>query len=124
MKSNSFDRDKAREAFSGRLNALLDHYGVPPKHDGRQVQLKLDLKVSQEASRKWLEGESIPREEKIISICKLYPCRKAWLQHGEGSMIEDELTNELLAHWDRCTLAERRALLGLLGGYGKGAAKP
>lgn len=74
------------------------------------------LDVSQESARKWLEGEAIPREEKLIEICKRYPCRKEWLQNGEGLMISDPETDQMLAIWAKLSPESRKAILGIAQG--------
>ena len=54
--------------FSKRLNELLDEQHFRPKYKGRQEALAKLFDVSQIGARKWLEGEAIPKHEKIIEI--------------------------------------------------------
>jgi hypothetical protein len=110
------DRDMTRKGFSDRLNALLDYYGVPPKHNGRQEALKTLMSVSQEASRKWLEGEAIPTADKIARICSLFACRQAWLQTGEMPMISDPEKSEILDLLDQVDPQMKSGILALLRG--------
>lgn len=65
-----------KQGFSDRLNAVLDAAGVVKIGEGRQGILKNIFKVSDKGARKWIQGESIPRYEKILKIVErqsLYP---------------------------------------------------
>lgn len=116
MNNGNLQRDAARSAFSRRLNLLLDYYDVPSKHEGRQVILSKKMDVSQEAARKWLEGESIPREDKLIRLCQLFACRKSWLQQGEGEMITDPTLEEINRLAEKLKPDARVNILTLLRG--------
>jgi len=61
-----------KQGFSDRLNAVLDAAGVVKIGDGRQGVLKDLLKVSDKGARKWIQGESIPRYEKLLKIVEKY----------------------------------------------------
>lgn len=110
------NRDATRARFSRRLNALLDYYEVPAKHNGRQEALKSLMGVSQEAARKWLEGESIPTVDKIAKLCSLFPCRQSWLQTGEMPMIDDPVKSEIIDLLDAVDPKMRQSILELLKG--------
>lgn len=69
--------------FSKRLNELLDEQHFRPKYKGRQEALAKLFDVSQIGARKWLEGEAIPKHEKIIEIATRFNARSAWLEYGE-----------------------------------------
>lgn len=79
MKTNN---DK--EAFSRRLNNLLDENNYPAKHEGRQTQLGIDFGVTQKGARKWLEAEAIPRRNKIMEMARRFKVNTVWLEYGEG----------------------------------------
>jgi hypothetical protein len=57
-----------KQAFSNRLNAILDLAGFAPKGKGRQGDLGKIFKVTQKGARKWIEGESYPTLDKLIAI--------------------------------------------------------
>lgn len=118
MRGMKTNRDAVRAAFSERLNRLLDHYDVPAKYAGRQIAIKTKLGVSQESARKWLEGESFPREATIAKICEAYPCRKAWLHHGEEPMLHDKMTQELMERWNSYSDQEKADLLAVVRRFG------
>lgn len=64
--------NKDKQGFSDRLNAVLDAAGVVKIGEGRQGVLKNIFKVSDKGARKWIQGESIPRYEKLIKIVEKY----------------------------------------------------
>jgi len=73
-----------RDAFKDRLNELCDDAGVPPKGKNRQAIVGKMFGVSQEAARKWLEGESVPSQERIYEICKKWDVSYEWVMSGRG----------------------------------------
>lgn len=76
--------DSEVQAFSARLNELLDAREYAPKGKGRQVELSRALKLSQQAARKWLEGEGMPELTRIIELAQLFHCHVEWLAAGRG----------------------------------------
>lgn len=65
-------KENDKQAFSDRLNAVLDAAGVVKIGDGRQGILKKIFKVSDKGARKWIQGESIPRYERLLEIVERY----------------------------------------------------
>jgi len=78
---------KEKAEFSERMNLIADKLGIPPKGQNRQLLFGKMFKVSQEAARKWLEGESIPQISKCIEIAKKADVSFEWLMTGRGEMI-------------------------------------
>ena len=77
--------DITQKTFAARLNWLCDqHPEIPELNNGRQVTLKGVFKVSQEAVRKWLSGESEPRKPKMMEMVAYFGCRWEWLYSGDG----------------------------------------
>ncbi len=72
------------EAFSERLNLVLDESGVPPKGSGRQLAIAKRFDVSQKGARRWLEGESFPEMHRAIAIAGAYDVCVEWLLTGSG----------------------------------------
>lgn len=69
--------------FAQRLVQACDDLGtVPPYGHGRQVFFARRLKVSQEAVRKWFQGESRPRAKMMMELAKILNCDPAWLSYG------------------------------------------
>ncbi|MDH5612244.1 MAG: hypothetical protein OEY66_07300 [Gammaproteobacteria bacterium] len=64
------------ERFATRLNKLLDIAGAPKKNAGRArwfhdfIKGNLNIKISYEACRKWLNGDSMPYTKRISAIAK------------------------------------------------------
>lgn len=71
-----------KQAFSARLNLVLDEEGLPPKGRGRQNKLASDWDLSQKGVRKWLEGEGIPETTRLIEMAKRYRVSFEWLATG------------------------------------------
>lgn len=73
-----------KQAFSARLNDALDRAGIAPKGKGRQVELARMFRVSQKGARKWVEGESIPKTARLMSIARRLRVSTEWLLTGHG----------------------------------------
>ena len=73
--------------FARRLVQACDESPLVPEHgQGRQVYLAKKLKVTQEAVRKWLVGESLPRPDKIGALAKVLDVDAVWLQLGTSPL--------------------------------------
>jgi hypothetical protein len=82
-------KDALYAEFAKRLNSALDHAGIPKLNKGRQVALKHRMRVSQEAVRKWLAGESIPRHERLVQLSQWLAVSYAWLVSGEADELRE-----------------------------------
>ena len=73
--------------FAKRLVQACDESPIVPEHGrGRQVYLAKKLNVTQEAVRKWLVGESLPRPDKIALLAKTLGVDALWLQLGTSPL--------------------------------------
>lgn len=73
--------------FAKRLVQACDESPLVPEHGrGRQVYLAKKLKVTQEAVRKWLVGESLPRPDKIAALAGALDVDPVWLQLGTSPL--------------------------------------
>lgn len=73
--------------FPRRLVQACDESPDVPAHGkGRQVYIAKRLKVTQEAVRKWLVGEALPRPDKIQELAKVLGVDPIWLQLGAAPM--------------------------------------
>lgn len=106
--------EQRRINFANRLNALLDKANFSPKYKGRQIELSKLFNVSQEAARKWLEGETMPRHAMITSIAAKFGVETTWLENGIGEMFPDPTTDQLLSYWNQLDDEEKDAALKLL----------
>jgi len=69
--------------FAQRLQmACADHPDIPDYGKGLQTELAKSMKVSQEAVRKWLSGESQPRQPAMIRLAKILDVEYVWLALG------------------------------------------
>ncbi len=71
--------------FSRRLHEACDSAGIPSGR-GRRVELAKMFRVSGEAARKWLSGESIPDTKRLPEIARRLNVRGEWLLTGQGPM--------------------------------------
>ena len=81
--------DKVREEFAQRLALACKEAGLDDH--GRGMSIARALTVSPKAVSKWLNGESIPRQDKLNQLAKFLHADPIWLQHGtnlEGSNVE------------------------------------
>ncbi len=84
--------------FAQRLSQALTHANIPDDR-GRRAQVSKMFRVSTEAVRKWLAGESIPDTKRIPELAKALGVRAEWLLAGVGAMIEGEMQkHELVEH--------------------------
>lgn len=72
--------------FAERMNTVADKLGIPAKGKNRQALLGAKFSVSQESARKWLSGDSIPRDAKCIEIATTAKVNYEWLKTGRGEM--------------------------------------
>ena len=73
--------------FSNRLHELCNDKEMSVQ--GRQTAVAKIFKISQEAARKWLEGESIPTFERQDQICEWAKVNYEWLMRGNGPKYKD-----------------------------------
>lgn len=69
--------------FAKRLNEACDgHPHVPPYGQGRQEWIKNALSISSEAARRYFNGSSRPRPDKMKKLAKALEVDEAWLSLG------------------------------------------
>ncbi|WP_186057736.1 hypothetical protein [Burkholderia gladioli] len=71
-----------RQAFSDRLNLVLDEEGYPPKGSGRHNRLAKDWGLTAKGVRKWVEGEGVPETLRQVEMAKRYGVSFEWLATG------------------------------------------
>lgn len=85
---HDYDPDiSERLQFSERLKVTLlaKKIAVKPAAFARVFNLRAgELAVTAHAARKWLVGESIPTQERILVLAKWLNVHTAWLRYGEG----------------------------------------
>ena len=73
------EKEDVRRIFSHRLNHALDKKGIPVKGMGRQTETGKLFGVSQNAARKWLQGEGMPARETLEIMAGALGVSYAWL---------------------------------------------
>lgn len=86
-------REQLREAFSRRLaqactEANLDEFG-------RGMAIARALGVSSKAVSKWLNAESVPRQDKMYELATFLNADVLWLQHGSEGVFSEERRENL-----------------------------
>ncbi|QYF93690.1 hypothetical protein KY495_00140 [Massilia sp. PAMC28688] len=79
-----------RKAFSERLRTTLQANKIPvrPAVFARGFNLRAEgLSVTPHAARKWLMGQSIPAQERIVILSRWLNVNAAWLRFGEADEI-------------------------------------
>ena len=77
-----------KEIFSSRLRGALEQAGVQTSSPTR-FALEFNLRywgrpVTAQAVRKWISGNAIPSQDKIIALAKWLNVSAEWLRFGEG----------------------------------------
>ena len=88
-----------RQAFSSRLKQALRGASVDIRSP-TSIAVKFNLRyygspVSTQAVRKWLEGSSIPKQDKIRTLGKWLKVSSEWLRYGEGDKRQPENADHL-----------------------------
>lgn len=106
---------RVRKAFAERLVEICNDMQLPER--GRQTALAKQFGVSQQAVRKWLDGESYPETDKIIAMADWAEVNVNWLMQGVGLkhgnrvetkvLVLDEVLRSLPAE-------ERREAIGFI----------
>ncbi|KGA31148.1 XRE family transcriptional regulator [Pectobacterium odoriferum] len=72
--------EKVRKEFSQRLAQACKDAGLD--EHGRGMAIARALKLSSKGVSKWLNAESLPRQEKMNALAKFLNVDVVWLQHG------------------------------------------
>lgn len=92
------ENERVRREFAARLNEALDDLKIPNKDKGRQTRAGKLFGVSQKGVRKWLEGEGLPKTNRIAKMATLLGVRQEWLLFGLGPKrpIQDKVNTMLI----------------------------
>lgn len=77
-------KDRTRQEFSARFRKALEHRKYSPAQIKRLANL---FGVSITATRKWLDGISMPTSARMPDVASKLGVRRAWLQDGEEPML-------------------------------------
>lgn len=107
------------EEFAERLGRALDKIGIPGLHYGRQTESAKLFGVTHRATRKWLNGESMPYPGRLHQIAKILGVRAEWLMSGTGPMQHeleeyDDTTLEIARRIRHSDPLKRQAIMRLL----------
>jgi transcriptional regulator with XRE-family HTH domain len=104
-----------RESFSQRLTDALRMAGCSPRSPDVATEFNLRAEggpVTPFAVRKWLNGEAIPTQEKLVVLAKWLGVSAHWLRFGEGAPPAPVAANDAkgLGHKDRILLRDLHRL--------------
>lgn len=85
-------KEELRLEFSKRLNEACDKAGVRSR--GRAVDIQKQLKhqkisVTTTAIGKWLNGEAVPEQDKLLPLAAWLSVSPSWLEYGEGDKTSE-----------------------------------
>lgn len=113
---NSKIASNGREDFSKTLcNALVRaECSLSPTVFAQEFNLRTDgFAITSHAARKWLRGESIPTQDKLVVLSRWLILSPQWLRYGEGLATGDELAADApegLPHDDLVLLSDLHLL--------------
>lgn len=93
-----------KSGFSDRLNQVLDIAGIPKKGEARQKVVGDMFGVTNKGAWKWLNGESIPRFERLQEIVERFKKTGVtieWLLSGDEKLSPiTEVKDIIKNHYD------------------------
>lgn len=121
------DKERERQAFAARLIELLRHTGrtVSPTALAREFNLHYSgPKIHMHSCRKWLLGEAIPTQEKLIILARMLGVAPDWLRYGDSNVatgepglnayVPDPADLSLLAAIQQLRERDKRVVQGLI----------
>lgn len=119
-------KDSARQAFADRLQQSLRRTGrtTSPGNLATEFNAHFDGKgVHAHSCRKWLQGESIPTQEKLVTLAYMLGVSPDWLRYGqETQQLERSHSQEfstpelsLVADYRRLDDRDRKVVRNLVG---------
>lgn len=128
--------DVEKHLFSERLHQALRQAGIQstgPSTVARRFNLLYDGEpVTPQATRKWLEGLSIPNHDKVMVLARWLKVSPSWLRFGEEPPAASGVADNAGARYSAADLSElielldrddretvTRVVLGLLSMSGK-----
>lgn len=92
--------EKLRGQFSERLKREFKRLGLPltsPTNITGEFNKRYPgKKIVPQTMRKWLGGEAMPTQEKLLALAEWFEVSPQWLRFGTGSRSEKR-TNEIAA---------------------------
>lgn len=85
MLRSQVEKEKTKEAFSARLVECLRQTGrsTSPTHLAAEFNAYFSgPSIHMHACRKWLLGEAIPTQEKLVSLAQMLGVSAEWLRFG------------------------------------------
>lgn len=87
------NKDRERLAFSSRLTEMLTRTGRSLSPTRLAAEFNLHFrgpKIHMHSCRKWLNGESIPTQEKLVVLAHMLGVSPDWLRYGDSGHVARE----------------------------------
>ena len=97
-----------RDGFRKRLDEALkkrSRHPASPTRLAEDVGRVIGRKVSAQAVRKWLDGDSLPTIEKLKALADLLQVAPVWLQYGDEGAVRGTAAHPLQNY--RASLSDR-----------------
>ena len=114
-------QDDSRSAFVSRLSAALAAagYDATPTTIAKGFNLRApENTVTAQAARKWIKGEALPSDDKLLALAAWLDVDPAWLRFGETARHTpqpmDGLGDSLQRDLALLTPPERRVMRNML----------
>lgn len=90
MYQNQIEKTKSKQAFAARLQDCLKKSGRSTSPTQLAAEFNAHFKgtaVHLHSCRKWLHGESIPTQEKLVVLAKMLGVTPDWLRYGQETKL-------------------------------------
>ncbi len=116
--------DDSRSDFSARLKQALREKGMSdnsPTKLAKEFNSYSGCRITVHAARKWLVGEAIPTQEKLVSLAQMLNKDPQWLRYGGDRRMTHEVpvvatcdgAQEMNTLFIKMTPAVRKLMLSL-----------
>lgn len=121
---------RAKEEFSERLRQAFQEGGASvysPTRLAQEFNARYSAKsITQQAVRKWLNGETIPSYDKILVLARWLGVKPNWLHYGtveEGGHAQPDMPyrkdysdQELVKRYRKLSQSQQRAVAEIIDG--------
>lgn len=127
MPHSQIEKDKIKNEFAARLVQCLQQTGrsTSPTHLAAEFNAYFSgTSVHMHACRKWLLGESIPTQEKLVVLAQMLGVTAEWLRYGVKGKQAMEVSNtpyrvsrrdaSLLSSYQRLSARDQQVVASLI----------
>ena len=108
--------------FSRRLNARMNELGLTQSELAALCQpycSELGIKLTKKNINQYVKGQYIPRDKKLVAICKVLDVDEAYFVSGDdGSIVLTEAEAALIRAWRKASVGEKENIAFILRNRG------